>query len=85
MRHGQAAALRWNDIDLTRGVISISRSRDEGEDNAPKIAGSTREIPMLLWVADLLKQLPRRLHSDGGELVFLTPEGKPMTDTWAET
>jgi integrase len=82
MRHGEAAALRWNDIDLKRGIISISRSRDEGEDNAPKTVGSTREIPMLPWVVDLLKRLPRRLHSDGSEFVFLSPEGKPMTDTW---
>jgi integrase len=67
MRHGEAAALRWNDIDLKRGIISIPRSRHEGEDNAPKTAGSTREIPMLPWVVDLLKRLPRRLHSDGSE------------------
>ncbi len=82
MRHGEAAALRWKDIDLKRGIVSISRSRDEGEENAPKTTGSIREIPMLPWVIDLLSRLPRRLHSDGEEFVFLTPEGKPMTDTW---
>ena len=81
VRHGEAAALRWNDIDLKRGVISIARSRDEGEDNAPKTAGSTREIPILPWIVDLLKRPTRRLHSDGSEFVFLSPEGKPMTDT----
>jgi integrase len=36
MRHGEAAALRWHDIDLKRNIISISRSRDSGEDNALK-------------------------------------------------
>jgi integrase len=82
MRHGEAAAPRWNDIDLKRGIISISRSRDSGEDNAPKTAGSVREIPMLPWVVDLSKRLPGRLHSDGSEFVFLTPEGNPMTDSW---
>ena len=82
MRHGEAAALRWKDLDLKRGIISISRSRDEGEDNAPKTPASNREIPMPPWVVDLLKRLPRRLHSDGSEFVFVTPEGKPMTDTW---
>jgi integrase len=45
VRHGEAAALRWNDTDPKRGIISISRSRDEGEDNAPNTAGSTRELP----------------------------------------
>ena len=82
LRHGEAAALRWNDLDLMRGILSISRSRDEGEDNAPKTTGSTREIPMLRGVVDLLKRLPRRLHSDGSEFVLLSPEGKPMTDAW---
>jgi hypothetical protein len=80
MRHGEVAALRWTDIDLKRGIIS--RSRDSGEDNAPKTAGLAREIPMLPWVVDLSKRLPGRLHSDGSEFVFLTPEGKPMTDSW---
>ena len=70
------------DIALKRGIILISRSRDEGEDNAPKTAGSTREIPMLPWVVDLLNRLRRRLHFDGSESVFLSPEGKPMMDTW---
>ena len=37
---------------------------------------------MLPWVIDLLKRLTRRLHSDGSEFLFLSPEGKPMTDTW---
>ncbi len=82
MRHGEAAALRLNEIDLKPGIISISRSRDSGEDNAPKTAGSAREIPMLPWVVDLSKRLPGRLHSDGSEFVFLTPERKPMTDSW---
>lgn len=50
MRHGEAAALRWNDIDLKRSIVSISRSRDSGEDNAPKTVGSVREIPMLPWL-----------------------------------
>ena len=82
MRHGEAAALRWSDIDLKRRIVSISRSRDSGEENAPKTSGSVREIPLLPWVIDLLERLPRQLHSDGKEFVFLTPEGKPMTDTW---
>ena len=29
-----------------------------------------------------LRTMPRRLHSDASEFVFLSPEGKPMTDTW---
>jgi integrase len=82
MRHGEAAALRWSDIDLKRGIVSISRSRDKGEENAPKTSGSVCEIPLLPWALELLKGLPRPLLSDGAEFVFVTPERKPMTDTW---
>jgi integrase len=50
------------------------------------LAGSilrfAQKIPVLPWVLDLLERLPRQLHSDGREFLFLTPEGKPMTDTW---
>jgi integrase len=67
---------------MRRRIISISRSRDSGEENAPKTSGSVREIPVLPWVLDLLEHLPRQLHSDGKEFLFLTPEGKPMTHTW---
>ena len=37
---------------------------------------------MLPWVIDLLKRLPRRLHSDGEEFVFLTPV--PPRGFWAK-
>jgi integrase len=48
MRHGEATALRWTDVDLRRRVLSITNSRDEGEENEPKTYGSTRDIPLLL-------------------------------------
>jgi hypothetical protein len=65
--------------DLCRKESSIVywKVEDSGknaEDEAPD--------RMLPWVIDLLKRLPRRLRSDGEEFVFLTPEGKPVTDTW---
>jgi len=81
-RHGEAAALRWADVDLKRGMVSISRSRDEREENEPKTAGSNRSIPLLPQAIDALKALPTPLHSTGGDYVFLSPEKKPMTDTW---
>jgi integrase len=82
MRHGEAAALRWSDVDLRRGIVSITKSRDEREENDPKTPGSLRDIPLLPWVVEMLKKISRPLHSDGSEYVFTTPEGKPMTDSW---
>ena len=43
----------------------VEDSGKNAEDEAPD--------RMLPWVIDLLKRLPRRLHSDGEEFVFLTP------------
>jgi integrase len=81
MRHGEAPALRWTDVDLRRGVVSITKSRDESEENEPKTYGSTRDIPLLPVALALLRRVTRELHSDGSAYVFTTPEGKPMTDS----
>jgi hypothetical protein len=32
----------WTDVDLRRRVLSITKSRDEGEENEPKTYGSMR-------------------------------------------
>ena len=82
MRHGEAAALRLNEIDLKPASSRYREAATPARITAPKTAGSAREIPMLPWVLDLSKRLPGRLHSDGSEFVFLTPERKPMTDSW---
>jgi integrase len=46
-RPGELAALRIGDVDLERGTISITKSRDEHAEAAPKTEKSRREIPLL--------------------------------------
>lgn len=82
MRHGEAAGLRWSRVDLSRGVATVERSRVERVADATKTSGSTRDVTLLPPAVDALARLPRKLHSDGTELVFVTPEGKGMTDSW---
>lgn len=44
MRRGEVAALRWKDIDLVNGTISIGRTRDRYGERAPKTENSIRTI-----------------------------------------
>ena len=68
---------------IRRGALSLYREvATPAKITHPRQRVRLREIPMAPWVVDLLKRAPRRLHSDGSEFVFLTPEGKPMTDSW---
>jgi len=70
MRPSEATALRWGDVDLSRGTISITRSRYLGTENAPKTAGSERTIRVLSIVRDtLLGAMP--LHARGEDYVFI--------------
>lgn len=65
MRVGEATALRWQDIDLEAGIISVNHTlvyydhRTEGYKqgcyfniNSPKTEAGTRQIPMLEFVKE---------------------------------
>jgi len=59
MRRGEILALKWTDLDFTRGIISIRTSK----------SGKSRQVPMSGTVAAVLGGVPRR-----GEFVFHNPE-----------
>lgn len=65
MRAGEATALRWQDIDLDKGIISVNHTlvyynhRTDGYKqgcyfniNSPKTEAGTRQIPMLGFVKE---------------------------------
>ncbi len=58
-RLSEIAALRWNEIDFDRGVISLPGSRTKN--------GRPHEIPMAAAVRELLQSQPR---TEGRDLVF---------------
>jgi len=72
MRHGEAFALRWEDVDLGAGVIRITRNRVRGNEKTPKTKAGKRTIEILAPVRQALEALERK-----SEYVFLTAEGKP--------
>ena len=76
MRHGELLALRWQDVDLVAGRITVRRNVVRGVIGTPK-SGRPREIALGNDVRDALKA-HRHLR---GPLVFCNMDGKMLTDS----
>lgn len=76
MRHGEILALRWQDVDLVAGRITVRQNVVRGIIGTPK-SGKPREIALGNDVRDALKA-HRHLR---GPLVFCTMDGKMLTDS----
>jgi integrase len=64
LRKSEFLGLRWKDVDMRAGVLTIPRSKN----------GETRHVPLTSKVKALLAALPRALN--GATLVFPNGEGK---------
>jgi len=75
LRRGELQALRWDDVDLAKGVIRIERAWDvrEGEIE-PKSRAGRRAVPIATVLRDYLVEHKQRINGDG--LVFGRPDGK---------
>ena len=81
MRPSEALALRWGDVDLRAGFLSITKSRYLDE-NGTKTAGSDRELRIMPGVSEVLQDL-KPLHVTESDYVFLNQEGEPLNfHTW---
>ena len=81
-RPSELLGLRWGDVDLKAGFLSISKSRYLDQDGATKTAGSDREIKLLPSVVDVLKPI-KPLKATEQSYVFLNQEGEPLNfHTW---
>jgi integrase len=60
-RRGEVSAMRWSEIDLQRRLWTIPAARAKN--------GHAHEVPLSSPVIDILRQVPRFLHSD---FVFTT-------------
>lgn len=60
LRRGEAAALRWSDLDLARRTLSIQQSMNyQHKITPPKTKSSRRKLPLPPSVAELLGSLAR--------------------------
>jgi len=81
-RPSETSALRMGDVDLVLGTVSITKSRDEQHEAAPKTEGSVREIKLLPNVLEVLRAMPPLLHADEQTYFFRNPDGGPITTAW---
>ena len=82
MRPSEALALRWGDVDLRNGYISITKSRTLDAEGSPKTAGSERQIRLLSFVIEVLS-VAKPLHSCETDHVFRNEAGQPVKfHTW---
>jgi integrase len=77
MRPSEALALCWEDVDLRRGEISITKSLYLGEEASTKTQGSERTIKLHPTVVGVLQRL-KPLHVSETTYVFLNQEGQPI-------
>lgn len=71
-RRGEAAGLRWNDVDLERRLVTIRRSY-----TSPPKSGNERTVPITTDLAALLAE-HRKRDSWGGPSVFPQPHTGEM-------
>jgi integrase len=78
LRLGELGALRWRDVDLRGGIVTVSRAMSEGEETSTKSRRS-RIVPLARQAREELELLRRRPHFSGREdFVFCRPDGGPL-------
>lgn len=84
LRIGELLALRWDDIDLQKGLIMISRSCHDGKDisgkytrieDTPKTSSSRRIIPLPKQFLPLMKEAKKKSDSE----YVVSKNGNPIS------
>lgn len=93
MRCGEMLALRWEDVDLKRGYLTIDKSRSmarnrgEGDTRYVTVEGTTknskaRKIKLMPEAEKILCALKANCkHTDDKDLIVTTKTGRPNTAT----
>ena len=72
-RPSELLALRWGDVDIRGGFLTISKSRYQDSEGLPKTTGSERSIKLLPSVGEALQRL-KPLHVTENSFVFVNQE-----------
>ena len=77
-RIGEFVELRWRDVDLFEGTVSIARRVYRGQVDQPKSAYGVRTLPLTsALVAELRRHKLASRWSDDDDPIFATTEGTP--------
>jgi integrase len=78
LRMGEMLALRWGDIDLKAGIVTVSRAMSDGEEKSTK-SRSLRPIPLADQAASELRALRERpSFKSRTDFVFCRSDGGPL-------
>jgi integrase len=82
LRLGELRALRWRDVDLEAGTLTVSRSLlPDGTPKPPKTEAGTRTVPLLPALRRLLVAWRLRSpHTRPDDLVIATADGLPVQE-----
>lgn len=79
LRIGELMALQWSDVDVAKGVLTVSRSCHDGKGglviDEPKTASSRRVIPLPKQLLPVLKGMKKRSDSP----FMVSANGKPVS------
>ena len=74
LRQGELRALKWDDVDLVRGVVHVRRSAYRMQVGTPKTKSSRRDVPLS---PQALAELKEHRHLRG-EFVFCNEDGSML-------
>lgn len=79
MRPGETAALTWDDVNIKKKEITVSKAKESGNQNIkqPKTDAGVRVIPIR---AELLGAMAEAKRKAKGSLVFTNTKGKMLDD-----
>jgi integrase len=77
LRIGELLALRWQDIDLQNGFLSVNQTVYDGHFDEPKSRRSRRRIPLGSHCAEILAAL-KPAEAAPSALVFSARNGSPL-------
>lgn len=79
LRIGELIALQWSDIDLTKGILTVSGSCHDGKGglivDEPKTTSSRRVIPLPKQLLPILKGIKKKSDSS----FVVSANGKPVS------
>ena len=79
LRIGELMALQWSDIDFVKGVLTVSKSCNDGKGgliiDEPKTATSRRVIPLPKQLLPILKDIKKKSDSP----FMVSSNGKPVS------
>lgn len=79
LRASELRGLRWNGVDLKRGIISVRERVDAwGDVGAPKSEAGERDVPLAPMAVNALKEQRLAIANGPDGLVFPSDEGTPL-------